>query len=84
MIFSFLIGIVLRLLNVIISMIPPLGNIVGSLGTALSYFIGQAIPWDFLFPINEGLGLIVLVIKFEIGIMIFIIGRWIIEMIRGK
>ena len=65
-------------------MMPQLGDVIGQLGTAIAYFISQAMPWNFLFPIAEAGALIVLVIKFEFGIMIFIFGKWVVEMIRGK
>lgn len=84
MIIGFIIGIVLRLLNVLFAMMPALGNVIGNLGTALSFFIGQALPWNFLFPITDAMGLVVLVIKFEFGIAIFLFGKWVVELIRGK
>lgn len=84
MIFGVLIGIVLRLANFLFSMVPQLGDVVGQLGSALSFFIQQSIPWNFLFPLTDAMDLVVLLIKFEMAMMIFFFARWIAEMVRGK
>jgi hypothetical protein len=84
MIISFLIGIVLRLVNILFSMMPFLGNIIGQLGSAIQFFVSQAMAWNFLFPIKESMQIIVMVIQFEFGIMIFVFVKWVVELVRGK
>lgn len=84
MIISFIIGIVLRLLNILFMFFPALSGVTSGLASALQILFAQAITWNFLFPITESFQLIYRSIQFEFAIIIFLFGKWIVELIRGK
>lgn len=84
MIISFIIGIVVRLLNMLFMLFPALSGVTSGLGSALNALFAQAITWNFLFPVTESFQLIYRSIQFEFAIVIFLFGKWVIELIRGK
>lgn len=81
---SFIIGVVLRLVNVMFTFFPALQNITAGFGTALNTIFQYAMQWNWLLPISDGLQLVVRVIQFEFAILLLWGGKWMIELIRGK
>lgn len=84
MVLSFLIGIVLRLVNVLFTFFPALGDITTGLANAIQVIFSQAMGWNWILPVQEAGQLIVIAISFEIGIVLIMFGKWLVEMIRGK
>lgn len=81
---SFIIGVILRLVNVFLTFFPNLQNVLAGFSDALATIFTMAAQWNWLLPINESLQLVVRAIQFEFGILLLGIGKWIVELIRGK
>jgi len=84
MIISFIIGVVFRILNVMFMFFPSLGDIANGFGAALATVFAYAMQWNWILPISDSLALVVRAIQFEFGILLFMFGKWVVEMIRGK
>jgi len=84
MILSFVIGVVLRFLNLIFSLFPVISNLTDGINSAVIYLVQVSMPWNFILPISNTLGLIVKFIQFEFGILLLLAGKYIVELIRGK
>lgn len=84
MVLSYIIGAVLRLVNLLFTMFPAIADITASLGSALSTIFSFAVQWEWILPIQEALRLVVFVIQFELAIMLLVFGKWVVELIRGK
>jgi len=81
---SFIIGVVLRLANLLFAFFPFLGDITTGFGEALVTIFTTAAGWDWLLPIHESLQLVERTLQVEFGIILIWFGKWIVEMIRGK
>jgi len=81
---SFIIGVVLRIVNIMFGFFPLIGDITNGFSQALTALFGQAVAWDWLLPIHESLQLVVKAIQFEFAVMMLWFGKWVVEMIRGK
>jgi len=81
---SFIIGVVLRLINIFVGFFPNLGDVLAGFGTALTTVFTSGMQWNWLLPISESLQLVVRAIQFEFGILLVWAGKWLVEMIRGK
>jgi hypothetical protein len=79
-----MIGLILRLVNVLFQFFPTMADITASFSQSLNLIIAQAMGWNWIFPIREALSLVVVAIQFEIGIVFLMFGKWILEMVRGK
>jgi len=81
---SFIIGIVLRLVNILFGFFPSLGDLTTGFANALQSVIVYAFQWNWILPVNESLQLVVRAIQFEFAILLMWFGKWLVEMIRGK
>ena len=81
---SFIIGVILRLANILFGFFPALGNITAGFGEALQTIFGAALAWNWILPITDSMQLVVRAIQFEFAIVLMWFGKWIVEMIRGK
>lgn len=84
MILSFIIGVVLRFMNLIFGLFPVITNLFDGVNSAVISLVQAAMPWDFILPISNTLALIVKLIQFEYGILLLFVGKYIVELIRGK
>lgn len=84
MIISFIIGIVLRLLDILFTFFPAMQGVTTGFSSALQTLFAQAVTWNFLFPFTESFQLIYRSIQFEFAIVLFLFGKWVVELIRGK
>jgi len=81
---SFIIGIIMRLANILFGFFPSLQNVLTGLSQAINFFISSSMAWNFIFPITDSLLLVVRAIQFEFAVMLLWFGKWLVEMIRGK
>lgn len=79
MITSFFIAIVVDLANVLFTFVPSFGAVVASFASGLNTVISYALWWEWLIPVQEAFGLVVLTIQFEIALSIFFFVKWLIE-----
>lgn len=84
MIISFIIGVVLRLLNVVFSFFPAISGLTNGFSDAIIFFMNSAMAWNFLLPITDALILLVRVIQFEFALALLYAGKYVIELVRGK
>jgi len=84
MILSFLIGIVLRLMNLVFHFFPFLATLTSGISTALNFLVSSAMPWNFILPISDTLGLVVRALQFQFGLLLLYTGKYVVELIRGK
>lgn len=81
---SFIIGVVLRLANLLFSFFPAVGDIAAGFGTALQSIITAALAWNWIIPISDAMQLVIRAIQIEFAFLLIWFGKWLVEMIRGK
>lgn len=81
---SFVIGVVLRLANLVFAFFPAIGDVAAGFGSALQSIITSSLAWNWILPISDSMQLVVKAIQVEFAILLIWFGRWIVEMIRGK
>jgi len=81
---SFIIGVILRLVNLLFAFWPGLANVTAGFAGALQTIFGAALSWNWILPLTDSMQLIVRAIQFEFAIVLVWFGKWIVEMIRGK
>jgi len=72
-------GVFVALLNIL----PPVATFGFAIGPALTLVIGYMKAWNFLFPVQEILVLVLLVIAFEVGIWTWHVSWRVIKFLRG-
>lgn len=80
MITTFVLAIIVDMVNVIFAVFPAFGNIIGSFTAGLVTVLGYALQWEWLLPIQEGLQLIVINLQFQLGIALVLFVKWLVEM----